>query len=127
MVDQDDKIAKAIHGMGPVSIDEHEALKTRVYKLADDLAGVTLQQARLEGRVDQSQQSIERLRMSSATAEQVTSLTTVTTLKLDHLLEKQQEMKTQIGNIPWRLAVWSLIGGCIAVGLALFMGWIVFT
>lgn len=115
---EDDKIARAITGMGPVSIDEHEQLKTRVYKLADDLGAMALEHAKLEGRVDSCHQSVERLRMSSATSEQVASLSTVTNLKLDHLLEKQIDMKRQIG---W--ATKTIVGFVLSVAVGLLMWW----
>ncbi len=118
MVMEDDKIARKITGMGPVSLDEHEALKVRVYKLSDDLSKQTLDHAKLEGRVDSATQSIERLRMTSATSDQVTALATVTNLKLDHLLEKQGDMKRQIG---W--ATKTIVGFVLSVAAGLILWW----
>jgi predicted nucleic acid-binding Zn-ribbon protein len=125
--DRDDKISRAITRMGPVSVDEHEALKTRVYSIGDKQQDLIVEVAKLLGRVESAEESIDRLRTSSATSEQVTAATTIMTLKLNHLLEKQEDMKKQIGNVVWRLALWSIVGGLVAVGLALGMGWIAFT
>lgn len=100
--------------MGPVSQDEHEALKLRVYKVSDDLNAQLLAHAELKGRVESTQQSLERLRATSATSEQVGALATVTNLKLDHLLEKQGDMKRQI---TWssRLVFVLFLGGVAAL------------
>ena len=125
--DRDDKISRVITGMGPVSVDEHEALKTRVYKIGDTQQEIIVDLAKLLGRVESAEQSIDRLRLTSATSGEVKNVETVVTLKLNHLLEKQEDMKQQIGGIAWRLAGWSLIGGITAIGLALFMGWITFS
>lgn len=97
-----------------VTRDEHEALKKRVYLEADKLQGVTLEQAKLVGRVDSSEQSIERLRQASATSEQLTRAETILTLKLDHLLERQFEMRRQVSTST-RLAFLLFMGGVVAL------------
>lgn len=123
----DDKIARAITGMGPVSVDEHESLKARVYNLADKVGDMALEHAKIAGRVESAEESIDRLRLSSATSDQVKSVETVVTLKLDHLLEKQVDMKNQIAGIGWKLIVFSLLGGGVATAIALWFGFITFT
>jgi len=123
----DDHIAKVITGMGPVSVDEHEQLKARVYGLADKVGDMALEQAKLAGRVESAEESIDRLRLSSATSAEVKNVETVVTLKLDHLLEKQADMKSQIAAMGWKLVVFSLAGGALATLVALWFGFISFT
>lgn len=82
--------------MEAVTPDRFEQLKLRVHKLADDLQKMMIEQAEWRGKVDSAEQSIDRLRQTSATSEQVTSASTIMTLKLDHLLDRQVEMKHQI-------------------------------
>jgi hypothetical protein len=123
----DDHIAKVITGMGPVSIDEHEQLKARVYGLADKVGEMALEQAKIAGRVESAEESIDRLRLSSATSGDVKNVETVVTLKLDHLLEKQVDMKNQIAAMGWKLVVFSLAGGAVATAIALWFGFITFT
>lgn len=79
-----------------VTNEEHEKLKTRVHKLADDMQKMMIDHAELTGRVNSAEESIDRLGRSSATSEQVTSLSTVLSLKLDHLLEKQFDMRAKL-------------------------------
>jgi hypothetical protein len=123
---EDDKIAQAITRMGPVSVDDHEQLKARVYKLADEQTEMLLEQAKLGGRLQSAEESIDRLRTSSATSAEVKSVETVVTLKLDHLLDKQVDMKNQIAAMGWKLVVFSLAGGAIATAAALYFGVITF-
>ena len=89
-----------------------EAVKTRMHLLADKVGVIELEQAKLGARVVSSEESIDRLRQSSATAEQLGSATTILALKLDHLLEKHVDMKKQI---TWAVR---LVAFCVLCGIA---------
>lgn len=82
--------------MEPFTDESFDKLKTRVHRLADEMQKANIEQAVIKGRVESAEESIDRLRVSSATGDQVASLSTIVTLKLDHLLERQFDMKHQI-------------------------------
>lgn len=96
-----------------VTPEAFEKLKLRVYGLADKVQNVMVEHARIGGRIDSAEQSIDRLRQSSATSEQVISSSTILALKLDHLLEKQGDLKR---HVTWsgRLTMLLFVGVVIA-------------
>lgn len=103
--------------MNLVSREDHESLKHRVHLLSDKVGEVTLEQAKLTGRVESAEASIDRMGHSMATSEALGAATTILGLKLDHLLEKQFDMKKQI---TWatRITFLLFIGGLLALAWA---------
>lgn len=84
--------------MSTVTPDDFDQLKRTVHRLGAEMQVMMIDQAKSEGRIQSAEESIDRLRASSATSDQVTAGNTYTALKLDHLLEKQVDMKQQIGR-----------------------------
>lgn len=97
-----------------VSTERFETLKQRVYGLADQVRDVMIEHGRIGGRIESAEQSIDRLIKTSATSDQVISSSTILSLKLDHLLEKQFDMKRQI-SFASRVFMLVFVGGVLAL------------
>ncbi len=100
---------------------ETENLRSRVYLVSDKVDRMELAQARLEGRIDSCEGSIDRLTASSATSVQVEGVKEVVTLKLNHLLTNQTDMKKQITRSTYWV-FFCVICGIASLLFAVYMG-----
>jgi hypothetical protein len=93
---------------------QFQKLKDTVHRLGREMQVMMIEQAKADGRIKSAEESIDRLRLTSATSAQVLSLSELVTLKLDHLREGQFATHRQI---TWstRLVFALFIGGVIAL------------
>lgn len=80
----------------PPNRAEHEDVKARMRINADKIRDLELEQAEIKGRLNLAENNIQRLTQTSATSSELGSVKELMTLKLDHLLVNQFDMKAQI-------------------------------